>query len=391
MLAWGAIAVAQISLIWTESFMNGYHAKILDAVTGPMLGHIQIHAPRYREDSALERSIHSEQATINAIRSEDNVRAVSPRIYAPVLVSLKDTGHVASVIGIDFIEEFGNAGLLGDFSHETAGGSDEVWLGKSLAEDMGVHTGDEIALMGQAADGSIASGLYRVTKIVQTAVEMVNREGVLMSLESAQDLFVLPDQVHELIVYSKTPDKIEQVLTRLKAIPELSETEILPWNSLVPQLANLLDLFNASNLIILILLFLTTIAGIANTMLMATFERSHEFGMLLALGCHPGRLVRLILVEALTLGFTGVLIGSVVGFLWVNHQAYTGIDLAAWVGAKGVSFGVEGANVSLLIFPDFGWSSVRDGVLAILATSIIASFWPARRIAKLQPAEAMRT
>jgi ABC-type lipoprotein release transport system permease subunit len=74
MLAWGAIAVAQVALIWMESFMNGYHTKILDAVTGPMLGHIQIHAPKYREDSALERSIRSAQAKINAIRSEDNVR-----------------------------------------------------------------------------------------------------------------------------------------------------------------------------------------------------------------------------------------------------------------------------------------------------------------------------
>ncbi len=41
-------------------------------------------------------------------------------------------------------------------------------------------------------------------------------------------------------------------------------------------------------------------------MMMSPFERTHEFGMLLSLGCGPGRLSRIIAAEAVILGFLDV-------------------------------------------------------------------------------------
>ncbi len=53
-----------------------------------------------------------------------------------------------------------------------------------------------------------------------------------------------------------------------------------------------------------VLVFVAAIAGIANTLMMSTFERMHEFGMLLSLGCRPLRIVALIVLEAcLVAGF----------------------------------------------------------------------------------------
>ena len=82
----------------------------------------------------------------------------------------------------------------------------------------------------------------------------------------------------------------------------------------------------------LVLVFVAAAAGIANTLLMSTFERSRELGMLLALGARPGRIVTLVVAEALVLGLIGVLLGVAIGggLVAIGHR--TGWDYQALTG-----------------------------------------------------------
>ena len=84
---------------------------------------------------------------------------------------------------------------------------------------------------------------------------------------------------------------------------------MLDWQTLAPEMVDLVELVEVAWVFVLVLVFIAAAAGVANTMLMATFERTHEFGMLLALGTRPARIVRLILAESLALGVIGALLG----------------------------------------------------------------------------------
>jgi len=57
-----------------------------------------------------------------------------------------------------------------------------------------VRVGDELALVGQGVDGSFANDLYIVTALIETPVDMVNRQAVVMELGEAQRLFLMSDE-----------------------------------------------------------------------------------------------------------------------------------------------------------------------------------------------------
>lgn len=388
LLAWAGIAVAQITLVWLSSFMNGYESLIFEKLTGPMLGHVQVHAPRYRDDSAIERTIPGATEVIHKIEQQPHVANVSPRVYGPVLATAQELGHVAMVTGLNLPGETGASGLIEGMPRDQLPGPQECLIGKSLAAEMMVHPGDTLALMGQAVDGSVASGLYKVKGIVESDVEQINRAGILLNMAAAQELLAMNDQVHELAIHVDRPENIPGVLAALRKSPDLSRFEILDWKELVPQLSAFLQISGVTNLIILVLIFLTTISGIANTMLMATFERSHEFGMLMALGCRPARLIRILLLESVALGLSGVLIGSVIGAWIVMGEMRHGISVS---GANGVSISLEGLSLGFKLFPVLKVSDIGRGVVAVVLTSALATIWPARRISRLEPIEAMRS
>ena len=391
LLIWLAIAVAQFTLVWITSFLNGYGALIFQVLTGPVLGHIQLHAPKYLDDNAVERTMPHALSLVREVQRQPHVARVSPRVYAPVLAAEQELGHVATVIGLDIPSEAAADGLLEGLPRGQWPGPDEALVGKGLADEMGLHMGQTLALMGQAVDGSVASGLYRIKGIVQTGSDRFNRTGIIMPLGAAQEFLAMTDEIHELTVRADQPANIPQVVAELRASPLLSKLDIDDWKTLAPQIATFLEMFGSINLIALVLVFLTTMAGIANTMLMATFERGHEFGMLLALGCRPARLIGILLLESIFLGIAGVAIGSLLGTSLVAYESRHGVDLSVLAGGRGIVLSSEFGSISLHMYPILDWVIVAQSIAAVIVTSVLACLWPARRISRLEAAEAMRS
>lgn len=77
----------------------------------------------------------------------------------------------------------------------------------------------------------------------------------------------------------------------------------------------MLELIRVNLYVILIVVFVVVALGVANTLLMAVLERTHEFGLHLALGTRPGQIVRTVLYESLVLGVLGLVAGVVAGSL----------------------------------------------------------------------------
>ncbi len=383
-LAVGSIFIAQATVIFMSSFINGYQKVGFDAVTGPMLGHAQVHAQGYRKDREMEKTIPRLGAALDAIRLTEGVARATGRIYAPVLAALGDTGHTAEIVGVDLAEETKEQGLLESLPNREWPRAHEVLLGADLAAEMDVKEGDTLAVVGQGADGFPVSGLFKVAKTARTRVDGLNRKGILMPLSEAQELLGMQDQAHEIIVRVRDMRLLPGALERLKALPELQGLEVMAWDALQPQLAGLLEMMDKINVFILLLVFLTAAAGIANTMLMATFERSREFGMLEALGCRPRRLVRILLYESLFLGLAGVCAGLLAGGGLVWLASVHGIRLG---GTE--NFSLEGFTLTV-IYPTLAARDVVQGIIVVSLTSVLACLLPARRVTRLDPVEAMR-
>jgi ABC-type lipoprotein release transport system permease subunit len=201
----------------------------------------------------------------------------------------------------------------------------------------------------------------------------------------------MPDEAHELVVHGKDGTSAPALAAEIAALPELAGAEVLDWERLAPELVALVRIVEVAWAFVLVLVFVAAAAGVANTMLMSTFERTHEIGMLLALGTRPARIVSLVVAEAVVLGAVGVLAGIALGGGIVALAHRTGFDFQALTGRgpRELSFG--GLRWSLVLYPRLALVDVLRGAGAVLVTALFAAAWPASRAARLEPSKALRS
>jgi ABC-type lipoprotein release transport system permease subunit len=388
-LALLAIGVGQFALLASNGLMRGYADNIRLAITGPMIGHVQVHAPQWREERALDLYMDGVSGILAEIRADRGVGSAAARIYAPALIAPQQDAFIAIVVGLDMEVESQPYGMLSGLDEPLK--EKHVLIGHRLAKKAGIESGMEIAVVGQAADGSLANDLYIVQDIISSPVDLVNQSGVVMSLAEAQTLLVMPDQAHEIVIRATQAGETDGIVARLGADSVLAGLEISPWTEIVPELVVILKTSDYVGYFVIAIVFIAAVAGIANTLMMATFERMHEFGMLLALGSRPRRLINMIVIEAVLTGILGVLIGTALGYLFVFATADSGIDMASWGGSGEVKdMAYKGLNLPLHVFPRLEFSDTLLGLIAVLFTSLVASIWPAWTAARLEPMEAMR-
>jgi ABC-type lipoprotein release transport system permease subunit len=385
-LALAAIAISTALVLTYNGVLRAYGDWMVATITGPMLGDLQVHAPGWRKDRGLERTLPEATATLHALRGDAEVADAAARIYAPALVARGDEGFAAVVVGLEPAIEAGPMGLLETAPARPAGRG--VLIGRKLAQTMSVRVGDELALVGQAVDGSFANDLYAVTALIDTPVDLINRQAVVMELGEAQRLFVMTDEVHEIVVRARDPDRGPVLARRLATA--LPGAEVMDWRALAPDLVSLVELVNVAWVFVLVLVFVAAAAGIANTMLISTFERTRELGMLLALGVPPARIVAMLVVEAVALGVVGVALGFLAGTSIVATFHRVGFDLAQLTGGGPAQISFAGMSWSLRLYPSLAPIDLLRTFTAVVVTAVVSSLWPAIRAARLQPATAMR-
>ncbi len=387
-LALAAIGLSQALVLAYDGILRAYGDWMVETITGPMLGHVQAHAPGWRKDRAMDRTLPGASAAVVALRGVPEVASANARVYAPALAARGEEGFAVLVVGLEPAAESRPIGLLAAAKERPSGR--RVLMGRPLAQLMGVREGDAVALVGQGADGSLANDLFTVTGLVDTPVDLVNRQGVLMELGEAQALFAMPGEAHEIVVHGKDPGRAKELAARVAGLPELRGAEVLDWRALAPEMVALVELVRVAWVFVLFLVFVAAAAGVANTMLMATFERTHELGMLLALGTRPARIVRLVVAESLALGVVGALLGTALGGALVAVTHRTGFDFAAATGGGPSQISFAGLSWSMRLYPNLVFADVARAVAAVVITSLVASAWPAARAARLQPAQALR-
>ena len=390
-LALLAIAVGQFALLATNGLMHGYVDNIRMAITGPMIGHVQVHAPQWRDERALDLFISDVNQVIQHIETDAAVKHATARIYAPVLMAPEQDAFMAVVVGVQIDIESQPYGLLSGMRESLEPG--KVLIGHLLAQKTQAQVGQEIAVIGQAADGSLANELFVIQDIIKCPADLINQAGIVVGLEDAQTLFVMPDQAHEVVIRAHTSGQAKAICARLTGDAALAGVEILPWQDIVPELMIILNTADWVGYFVLVLVFIAAVADIANTLMMSTFERIHEFGMLLALGCGPLRIVRIIVLEALLVGVAGALLGTVLGYGFTLATQENGVDMASWAGdgqSQADNMAYKGLNIPLHIYPRLEPGDSLLGLVAVLFTSLVASIWPAWTGAQLEPMEAMR-
>jgi len=133
------------------------------------------------------------------------------------------------------------------------------------------------------------------------------------------------------------------------------------------------------------MIMLIAAVGIANTVIMAAFERVREIGTLLALGMRRSDVRLLFVLEGGVMGLAAGLLGALLGGGAVAHWATTGLDMSSQLEQVGGSMAM-----STMIYTRFTWSSVLASVALGVGISVLASLWPAVWASRIVPADAVK-
>jgi putative ABC transport system permease protein len=363
---------------------DGTYDNIIDGFTRNRLGHIQIHKQGYLDDPSLYKTIKNPKAVAEAIQRTAHVDSWTPRIYAAGLFSVGNQSTGGRIIGIDPQREDRTTGISGKLVEGTyfTDGSKEALIGKNLASILKAGVGDELIIVSQAADGSIANDLYRISALIDTGDPGLNRSVVYLTLADAQELFVLPGQVHEFAVTVDRLNRVEEVTGQLQKRLSGSALEVVPWQVFASEFYKAMQADKNGMYLSLVVVVIVVAITILNTVLMSVLERQKEYGVLLAVGTRPGRIVGMVVTETVLLAALSIVLGSILGFLLNLYFSRHGIALANPIEWGSMQFKYMKGEVNARSF--------YLPTLTVVVTSLLVCLPPALRAARTQPAETMR-
>lgn len=384
-----------LAVVLLVGWMEGLTAEMIDSATSTLSGQLQVHDIHYRPERKIYDTIGGRDGTdvdalVREIASDPDVVAATPRVYAGGLVSAGEATVAGILIGVDPEREPRVSKILSAIveGRPPAAGTHDIVIGAEMARQLSVGLGDEIILVAPAADGSMGNDLYTLSGIFRSGLADLDASNAILSIGSLQTLVALaPDRVHE-IAASVTdpwlaPEAADRIASRLAT--ENLGIEVEPWTRLRPEMLDYAQLAKAWNGIIIFIVFAIVIFGVANTMLMATYERRREFAVMLALGTSPFAIVKSVLSEALSLGAISLVVGAIVTFplmVWFHNAPP---DLSAFYGDYTFFGALIRPQLRVELNPAMWlWTGV-----ALLITALLAAIYPAARAARIPPADTL--
>jgi ABC-type lipoprotein release transport system permease subunit len=268
-----------------------------------------------------------------------------------------------------------------------SGGRDAI-LGQRLLDDLQLTVGRKLVVTAQHRDGTLHSELLRVRGVVSTGMSEIDGSLLMVGIERAALLTGMPGEVHELAVILARSEDERRLAPPLRDLAAtLPGVSAVSWGEAMPNLANAIKLDYASQKFIFAIILLIVTIGVVNTLLMSVMERLREFGVVLALGSSPGRLRRLVLLEALLLGVVAAGVGCLLGALATWYLVEVGIDLQNFI-PETLEFGGVVFDPVLRAAWDLAWMALI--ALFIIGLTLLAALYPAIKAGRIMPVEAMR-
>ncbi len=377
----GGFTLAALSI----GLSDGTYAEVIDLFTRNRLGHIQIHAAGYLDKPSLYKNIENFKAVGEKIQNLPAVEAWSPRLYSAGLASVGDKSAGVQIIGIDPEQEvratrFDKKVFQGRIFSQNA--SPEAIIGKGLAKVLHAKVGDEIVIVSQAADGSIANALYHLAGIVDSGDEFSDRVAFYLPLAEAQLLLVLSERVHEIVVIADDLDHVEELTLAIEAALGASSLAVEPWQVFARSFYEAMKLDQQGNWISLFIILLIVAIGVLNTVLMSVLERTREYGVLKAVGTRPAQIFKLVVYEVNFITLASVAAGAALSLLLNYALSLHGIPLPETFTYAGVEFKEMYSEVNL--------RSLLIPALTVTVAANIISLFPSLKAAHTEPARAMR-
>lgn len=373
-------------LIFTDGYMKAMTDVMIRSATRLYPGDAQMHQVNYLPERNGENVITDVAAQLDRLNRNPEVESYSPRAFDFGMVSSTANNLPVQVVGVDANLEAQVSKLALSVVHgqylTNEGDSQQILIGKKLAELLEVELGDRLVVsVNNYQLDDIDQRLFRVSGIFTMNSRIFDENLLFIQLPMAQEMLGVGDGVHE--VAFNLVDEASSANEDLPLWAQLTTNSVNAqgWTTLLPDLAGMIALFDYSMLIVFVILFSVAVLGVVNAMFMSIFERTYEFGVLLAIGTQRRTLFSLILAEGFLLALVALVVGSILGAI-----------ATLWVGQVGIDYGnmdISGVALAEVLRPYLVFTQFIEYPLAVMTMTLVACLYPALFAARILPATAL--
>jgi putative ABC transport system permease protein len=404
-----ALIVGVGVMIALRGFINGQQRTILENVVNGQLGSVQVHKAGYLANvlgSPLDLDMADTPELRAKIAAVRGVKAVAPRIAFGAMLAIPDKqvpdgreltedekGKTSFFLAtaIDPELELKVTPKKLDWMSQgkmfPAADAEQVLLNADFAKGVEAKVsaaGEQQpleewpALLAADRDGSLNGANVQLAGTVVVTTPGDKKFGYV-PLKTAQKVLRMEGRVTEYAVAIDDFDASERVRDELRAALG-PEYEVHTWFEILPFIKELVGTQDFIFGIVILIFLLVVLVGIVNVMLMNVLERVREIGTMLAVGMKRRQIVGLFLLEGMTLGLVGGVIGVLIGFLAVQVMGSLGINLPA-----------PGSTTTSILHPFIGLPYMVRACFLATVGSGLATLWPAVRASRLRPVEALQS
>jgi lipoprotein-releasing system permease protein len=318
-------------------------------------------------DSGGAAVLQDTAALLPLIEALPGVTAVSPQINGSGFLTRGGQATQVSINGLEPGKESAIADLAGYVTEGSANlAAGGVLLGKTLAEDMGLRLGQTVRLQSTAG----IEALLTITGIYEMGSGGPDRRQAYVSLATARALFAMPQGVTRVEIKLDDLYAADALAPRIRALTGLDARS---WTEQAAQLLDALQAQAQTGYLLKAFAMVTIIIGVASALLLSTYRRRPEIGIMRAMGAGRGFVMVVFVAQGALIGLMGGLFGAAAGYA----------VLLAFPGRDSFAPGQNGLPI------DITQGAYGLAILLTALGAIAASILPARAAARMDPVTAI--
>lgn len=388
------ISLVTLGVVFVLVFVSvsgSFKAMMIAQNTDSMLGHLQVHRKGYVASiDTLPLNLNLKAGAVGrlekALAAQPEIEAYSLRVkFGAMFSTFTETTNIR-LNGVDPAREFATVPLLAGRVLEGKKNIEqgEIWVPELLARGMKVKAGDTVVVIATNQDGSVNGKQLRVSAILESATGPGGRDGYIHIDDAAEVLRFEGREVSEVAVRLADFRGLGSFTERLTDLldKELNQQgkpvfEVHSWEKLSP-FYNIARMIDVMTFFMKLMLIAIVLVSIMNVMIMAVYERIREIGTIAAIGTLPGRILSLFVLEGLSLGIGGAILGNAVGaaVLFALNMAGITYDF--------------GRQKGLLLKAAIDPAEVLALSVIVVVISVVASLQPAFKASRMEPIRALR-
>ena len=378
------VAFGIVAYLLAGGFIAWIFEQMREGTIHSQLGHIQIVRPGYFEKGIADPYaflLPEQSAQQKTVEATAGFHSLAPRFSFSGLISHGDTTLAFLGDGVDPLLEKPVSTQVTIVSGQDLVGAEQkaVLLGEGLARSLGVKVGDIVVLLATSASGGPSAVEVSVAGTFATTAKEYDDSALRLPIQVARKLMKVSGATSWVVLLDKTERTAESAAALTAALPAAA-FEVVPWTALADFYNKTVVLFSKQVSVVKFIIGLIIVLTISNTQMMSVLERTTEIGTSLAIGQRRKTVLRMFVSEGVLIGFSGGVLGVVLGFILARVISAIGIPMPP---PPGMASGFIG---QILVAPGLAF----DGLVLALVTTFLASLAPAWKASRMNIVDALR-